>query len=59
MIVYRDPIREMEREARRLLPKPPGIIVPGWFWQEWALVFGAIAIVGAVISLLRVLTGQA
>lgn len=45
----RNPIGEMERAAARLLPKPPGVIVPGWFWEEWALVGVAVAIVCAVI----------
>lgn len=36
-------IRELEREAARRLPRPPGILVPGWFWQEWVLVAIVIA----------------
>lgn len=31
------------REARRHLPRPPGIIIPGWFWEEWLLVGIVIA----------------
>ena len=57
MTFYRDPIREMARAARRLLPKSPGIIFPGWFWQEWMLLFGAIVIVGAIIYLCVLIGG--
>lgn len=45
----------MESAARRLLPKPPGIIIPGWFWQEWvvALVIASvIALAGYGLSFL-------
>lgn len=51
----RDPIRDMERQAARLLLKQPGIIFAGWFWQEWALVLCAVIVVvliGFGISLL-------
>ena len=47
----RDPIREMQYKAARILPKPPGLIVPGWFWQEWALVFAACSLLLALAFL--------
>lgn len=55
MKIWRDPIREMQREAARRLPKPSGLIVPGWFWQEWMLVLGATVALSATVLALYVL----
>jgi hypothetical protein len=44
----RDPMLEMQFSAARNLPKPPGFIVPGWFWEEWVLLLGC----GAVLAIL-------
>jgi hypothetical protein len=45
----RNPIDEMQTQATRLLPPQPGIIIPGWFWQEWALVGAAAVVVICII----------
>ena len=47
--MIRDPIIDMERAAARLLPKQPGIIVPGWFWEEWVVVFVCVAVAALIL----------
>lgn len=48
----RDPLGEMERAAKRMLPRPPGIIFAGWFWEEWLmLIVGVVIASGAIYGI--------
>ena len=45
----RNIIREMQREAARHLPPPPGFIIPGWFGAEWAIV-GVVVVIAVIVA---------
>jgi hypothetical protein len=51
----RDPVNEMQKQAARLLPPQPGVIIPGWFWQEWMLAGGgaAVVVIGIILALVN------